>query len=155
MKPFKNVTENLSGEKNSTRSQALPLLRVLKDFLSDQDFFDEDEIIQRYLHANLCPHKNEDFFSSIVHCLKLCQHTILQSFTTRFTGTDANILWISYLDPLCHKMKHLKESERKIARSCLINETVEMCFRADSGADTNKTDDDEEEEPNTACGKKI
>ena len=42
LKPFKDVTEILSGEKYPTFSQALPLLRTLENFLSDHNLFSED-----------------------------------------------------------------------------------------------------------------
>ena len=130
LKPFKDVTEILSGEKYPTFSQALPLLRTLENFLSDHNLFSEDVIHRKPSHVDLEAYIGEDFFSSTLLTLKNCQNTILADFTKRFAEMDSSIFWITLLDPRCRKLKHLNDSERLYARSCLIKETLEICSMA-------------------------
>jgi hypothetical protein len=143
LKLFKNVTENLSGEKYSTFSHALPLLRILKNFLFDQELFHEDVIRQKLSHAELLPYTNEDFSVSCA-LSEVMPENNFESFTRRFTGMDFSVLWITYLDPRCRKMKHLSESERMNAKSCFIDEMVEICFAANRETQTNKGNDQAE-----------
>ena len=124
----------------------IPLLRILKNFLSDQELFHEDVISRKLSHTEMLPYTNEDFFSSVVHCLKSCQRTILENFTRRFTGMDFSILWVTYLDPRCRNMKHLSESERMNAKSSFIDETVELCLASNREipVQTNEAHDESE-----------
>ncbi len=57
LKPFKDATEKLSGETYSTFCHALPLLQMLKNFLSDENLFDKcllngkaHTTLQLYMH---------------------------------------------------------------------------------------------------------
>jgi len=61
LKPFTDVTEVLNGGKYPTFSQALPLLRTLKNFVSDHDLFNEDVITQKSSHVDLRTYIGEDF----------------------------------------------------------------------------------------------
>ena len=95
MKPFKDVTEILSGEKYPTFSQALPLLRTFENFESDQDLFNEDVINRISSHVDLRTYIGEDSFSSTVLTLKNYQSKILKDFTERFSEMDLTILSVA------------------------------------------------------------
>jgi len=95
LKPFKDVTEILSGEKYPTFSQALPLLRTFENFESDQDLFNEDVINRKSSHVDLRTYIGEDSFSSTVLTLKNYQSKILKDFTERFSEMDLTILSVA------------------------------------------------------------
>jgi len=58
-------------------------------------------------------------------------------FNKRFTGVHISILWMMYLDPRFRKLKNLKDTKRQAEKSCLIDETVEICVNAHSKTDPN------------------
>ena len=57
---------------------------------------------------------------------------------------DLSIVWVTYLDPRCRKMKHLSKSERMNAKSRFIDETVELCLAANRKIQTNEAHDQAE-----------
>jgi hypothetical protein len=127
--PFKNVTSFLSGDEYPTFTQALPLLQRLKTFLMSAadggDLFTKDSSckpIADYVK------QNEDFddFDDVVRDLKACCVTMLSQFKKRFVGLSIEILWVTFLDPRCRKMKHLTENEYDTAKGKLVDEVVKL-----------------------------
>lgn len=98
LEPFKEVTENLSGDKYPTFAHALPLLRGIKSFLEDEAIFDES-LSDTGAKSMLHPYQHHPEIRQILDPLRACQQIVLKDFVTRFQGMDRSILWISYLDP--------------------------------------------------------
>ena len=133
LEPFKEVTENLSGDTYPTFARALPLLRGIKNFLEDDKLYDVN-LVDEAARASLLQYQHNPNFSSVLEQLRGCQQIILESYTKRFRGMDRSVLWISYLDPRLRKMKHLNDVERNTAQADVVIETVRL---AEESAVTN------------------
>ena len=150
LEPFKEVTENLSGDTYPTFAHALPLLRGIHNFLEDDTLFDatlNDEVAR----TRLLSYRHNENFSSVLEQLRGCQQIILESYMKRFRGMDRSVLWISYLDPRLRKMKHLNNVERNIAQADVVMETVRL---AEESAEKNIIKIENEDEDPTKIMKK-
>ena len=116
--PFKNATCLLSGDSYPTFTQALPTLRKIKSFLMEGaegnllSIYSTCKPIADYMNK----YDSEDHMMRIVRRLKTCCAVLLEQFKKRFQGLNLNILWVTFLDPRCRKMKHLCSNEYKTAK---------------------------------------
>ena len=123
--PFGKATVALSGEKYSTFVSALPVLRKLKGFISDQNLFQfhEDHLTKtkrKYfdLYGSL------PFFDKVIDTLEACRVLLVAQFNQRFSNLDSSILWTTLLDPRFGlNSAHWKnDGEKEAAKKLLLLE---------------------------------
>lgn len=118
LKPFKEVTTVLSGSSYPTFALALPLLRIVKETLSDE----------KILTSALTEYTQEDFYVIVRNQLLACQRILYDNFVERFTGLDSSIMWISLLDPRMRAMRHLNARERELSKELVVEETLKLAL---------------------------
>lgn len=129
--PFGKATVALSGEKYSTFVSALPVLRKVKEFISDPDLFHfhEDHLTKtkrKYfeLYGSL------PFFDKVVKTLEACRVLLAAQFTQRFSNLDCSILWTTLLDPRFGlNSGHWKnDCEKEAAKKLLLREVEDLAL---------------------------
>jgi len=135
IEPFHTATVTLSGEKYPTFVFAMPILRVIKKFLMNQDIFtinsndpdfllEKDDEIKKFKSA----YSEEIFYNDVTKKLKYVQRNLLDQFKERFRGMDIGILWTSVLDPRIRSLKHLTAVERITAKNLFVEEVYELAL---------------------------
>jgi len=95
LKPFDSVTKYLSGQKYPSFTAAMPLLREVKQILSNTTLFDmsDSACTNKTFKLNFKRDFLEyPFFDRVVNQLEECRIFLLEEFTKRFTDVDASIL---------------------------------------------------------------
>ena len=158
---FDKATVMLSGQKYLTFVSAIPVLRKIESYLSNQFMFKFDDVAKmaktKKLYYEL--YGEMEFFKRVVLNLDYARMLLLQEFQQRFTGLYDNFLWLTLLDPrFGKKSTHWKSNdELHYAEEKLILEVQELAIIAlekmsPSKDDSNKSrseeesvDDDEDE----------
>ncbi|EGZ09375.1 hypothetical protein PHYSODRAFT_564085 [Phytophthora sojae] len=110
--PIAAVTKVLSGDSYPTLTLAFPMLRRIKAVLGDSDIFSKQAALVG----------RQEFQREVLELVKNVRKAVLHLFTQRFRGMSFDLVWITFLDPLFHKMKLLTQSEieeaKKLQLSC-------------------------------------
>ena len=132
---FDKATKILSGEGYSTFVAALPVLRKLKAFVSDEEMFifESESALSGFKLKFFQLYGAYDFFPKVIKTLDICCkwiHKELSQLSQRFTGLDASIMWTSLLHPkFGFGSSHWNESEKDAAKALLIREVQELLIK--------------------------
>ena len=118
---FAKATEVLSGERFPTFIYAMPILRKIECYLSNDEMFSrtsEDsegkQLYEKYGRTR--------FISSVVQKPNVKRTGLLNKYLSRFQGLAIEIMGTSMLDPRLKALKHLSLMEREEAKAILIEQ---------------------------------
>jgi len=112
---FAKAPEVLNGEKFPKFVYAMPILRKIKSYLSNEEIFskDSEDVDVKQLYQT---YGRTTFISSVVANLNVIRIGLLNEFLSRFRGLTIEILWTTMLDLRLRTLKHLSYLERKKRR---------------------------------------
>ncbi|KAK1932211.1 putative AC transposase [Phytophthora citrophthora] len=118
LRPFTEVSKQLSGQMYPTLPLVLPSLCGLEKTLRNRWIFD------KVIH----PFRKESYANETRVEMQRCRETLLSLFTNRFDDRMiSEPKWVAFLDPrIAGQMPHLRDDERQEAMDDLVAATAEL-----------------------------
>ncbi|RLN48432.1 hypothetical protein BBJ28_00000074 [Nothophytophthora sp. Chile5] len=114
LEPFRVATGHLSGARYPTLVALFPVIRSLRDEISEPNLFDE-------LHATVSA---EPFALGALSMMESVRRSFIVLLDERFAGMHAELKWALLLDPRFVNTQLLSTDEMEQASSCFISAMV-------------------------------
>ncbi|KAK1938996.1 putative AC9 transposase [Phytophthora citrophthora] len=149
LRPFTEVSKQLSGHMYPTLPLVLPSLCGLEKTLRNRWIFD------KVIH----PFRKESYANETRVEMQRCRETLLSLITNRFDDRMiSEPKWVAFLDPrIAGQMPHLRDDERQEAMDDLVAATAELAgdhLPVFPGETQTSDDDDDDFINQLLCGRK-